>query len=276
MKFVRRPDLTPDTRIHIAMLALLCQGTYGGMSQLANQYAISRTFLYQLLNSAVLYLSVCFSDGPELDPKLPDRDWHALVLLLRLEGQCSLSSITAILNYQGITPACQGTLSERFRLDGAQLPNTLSTDQPTHILYLSDELFAGHRPLLITIEPTSTAIVRLELAADRRAPTWQHHFQQIHAHHYSSLGLVSDRGTGLVSGYELVHPDKPWSSDHFHELRDLYQHLTRIENRAYALIEQESECLRKFNNARSNEHLLRRLSDYEQAVGTGRSHDRTL
>ena len=265
MKFVRRPDLTTATRIHIAMLALLCQGTYGGMSELANQYAISRTFLYQLLNSAVLYLSICFSDCQPAEKPRTDRHWHALVLLLRLEGQCSLSSITEILRYQGITPSCHGTLSERFKVDGAQLPSTLTTEQPCYVVYLSDELFACHRPILITIEPTSTAILRIELAADRSAATWQQHFQQLHHHHYRSLALASDRGTGLVTGYHTVHPDTPWYADHFHELRALYQHLTRIENQAYALIDHESECLRKFNNARSSNNLHKRLADYEHA-----------
>jgi len=39
MIFVKRPGLTLVMRLNIA---LLCQGTYGVMSQLANQYGISR------------------------------------------------------------------------------------------------------------------------------------------------------------------------------------------------------------------------------------------
>jgi len=47
MKFVRRPDLDAQTRIHIVMLAWLHQGVYGKMTEIANSYRISRTFLYQ-------------------------------------------------------------------------------------------------------------------------------------------------------------------------------------------------------------------------------------
>ncbi|NOY73070.1 MAG: hypothetical protein GXP14_11995 [Gammaproteobacteria bacterium] len=268
MKFVRRPDLTLDKRIHLAMLAMLCQGTYGAMSQLANQSAISRTFLYQLMNQAILVLSLCFSDRSSLKSETSDRHWHELILLLRLEGKCSISSITEILNYQGLSPSCHGTLSERFKTDGSQLPNTLKTDQPYYVMYLADEIFACHRPILITIEPVSTAILRIELSPNRNAATWKNHFQQIQAHHYCALGLGSDRGTGLTKGFTEACPDKPWYSDHFHELSDLYQYLTRLENQAYAMIEQESECLRKFNNARSSDHLHKRLSAYEQAVAS--------
>ena len=36
MKFVRRPDLDSQTRIHIVMLAWLHQGVYGKMTEIAN------------------------------------------------------------------------------------------------------------------------------------------------------------------------------------------------------------------------------------------------
>ena len=35
MKFIRRPDLDPQTRIHIVMLAWLHQGLYGKMTEIA-------------------------------------------------------------------------------------------------------------------------------------------------------------------------------------------------------------------------------------------------
>ena len=61
MKFIRRPDLTPQTRIHIVMLAWLNQGVYGQMTQIAKAYRISRTLLYQLLLAATVQLDVLFS-----------------------------------------------------------------------------------------------------------------------------------------------------------------------------------------------------------------------
>ena len=60
MQFIRRPDLDPQTRIHIVMLAWLHQGLYGKMTEIANSYRISRTFLYQLLLMATLQLETLF------------------------------------------------------------------------------------------------------------------------------------------------------------------------------------------------------------------------
>ena len=48
MKFTRRPDLDPHTRIDIVKLTWLYQGIYGKMTQIAQDYHISRTFLYQI------------------------------------------------------------------------------------------------------------------------------------------------------------------------------------------------------------------------------------
>ena len=62
MKFTRRPDLAPQTRISIVMLAWLHQGVHGKMTEIAQCYQISRTFLYQLLFMANLQLATLFSD----------------------------------------------------------------------------------------------------------------------------------------------------------------------------------------------------------------------
>ena len=56
MKFTRRPDLDPQTRIKIVNLAWLYQGVYGKMTEIAQQYQISRTFLYRLLLMANVQL----------------------------------------------------------------------------------------------------------------------------------------------------------------------------------------------------------------------------
>ena len=85
MKFTRRSDLDPQTRIHIVMLAWLHQGIYGKMTEIANTYLISRTFLYQLVLAANLQLEMLFSDEKLLLQK-DHQHFEHLLLLLRLEG----------------------------------------------------------------------------------------------------------------------------------------------------------------------------------------------
>jgi hypothetical protein len=68
-KFVRRPDLTPHIRLHIAVEALMAKstGTWGTITQLAKQYVISRTFVYMLafcLEYASPYIFEFSADTP--------------------------------------------------------------------------------------------------------------------------------------------------------------------------------------------------------------------
>src|SRR5712691_5174363 len=107
MKFIRRRDLTPHTRIEIVRLAWLNQGIYGKMTHIAQEYHLSRTFLYQLMWAANLQLETLFSDQkPCVQPPPPLLE--PFILLLRLEGKCSLPSLSSILKYSTTSPTPWG------------------------------------------------------------------------------------------------------------------------------------------------------------------------
>jgi hypothetical protein len=267
MKFIRRQDLTPHTRIDIVRLAWLNQGIYGKMTQIAQDYHISRTWLYQLIWAATLQLETLFSaQKPCVEPPLPLLD--PFILLLRLEGKCSLPSISSILTYCPYQPNSVGYLSECFHNYGAALPSTLSMVEHTVVFYLSDEIFARHQPLLVTIEAQSTAILKIQLASERSAETWQAHFDDLGKHRFHSIGMASDRGRGLVAGYHAACQDALWVCDRFHEFRDLFDRRRQLERKAYAAIAKEDEATKTFHNAKSEAHLHKRLQPYEHAHHT--------
>ena len=160
MKFIRRHDLTPHTRIEMVRLAWLNQGIYGKMTQIAQDYHISRTFLYQLIWAANLPLETLFSDQqPHVQVSQPLLE--PLILLLRLEGKCSIPSLSAILKYFQYQPNSVGYLSECFHNYGGALPSTLAMAEHTGVFYLSDEICARHQPILVTIEAQSTAMLKI-------------------------------------------------------------------------------------------------------------------
>jgi hypothetical protein len=245
------------------MLAWLNQGVYGKMTQVANAYGISRTFLYQLLMAATLQLEVLFSTQHRLQS--PAASLEPLALLLRLEGNCSIASISAIFKRLGYQPNSVGHLSAYFQYYGQALPSTLTMTSKTVVFYLGDEIFALQAPILVTIEPQSTAILRIELATDRSASTWKAHFETLQAHRFHSIGMASDRGVGLVAGYREAHPDALWVGDQFHEFHDLFHLRAQWERKAYGAIAKEDEAVRKFHQAKSEANLSKRLIQYEQA-----------
>lgn len=264
MKCMRRPALDCQTRVQIVMLAWLHQGVYGKMTQIAQSYQISRTFLYQLLFVANLQLETLFSDEKLLFQK-DHRHFEHLLFLLRLEGNCSLLSMSSILKALQYHPNSIGYLSQFFQSAGQTLPSTLLMPSKTWVFYLSDEIFAIHAPILLTIDAQSTTILNIELASDRSAETWKAHFEALENHHFVSLGMASDRGLGLVAGYQAACDMALWVADYFHEFRDLFELLHQLERKAYAAMNKAYDAARTFANAKSEANLQKRLQQYETA-----------
>jgi hypothetical protein len=127
----------------------------------------------------------------------------------------------------------------------------LSVKEEREVFTLADELHALNIPILITIEAKSTAILKIELAKNRQADTWDKHFRAIEAANYKISGLCSDRGTGLMGGFQMACPNQTWLSDHFHEFNELRKLCVTLESQAYAAIAYEDERKRILNNARS-------------------------
>ena len=127
------------------------------------------------------------------------------MLLLRLAGTCSIPNLSSILTYCQYQPTSVGYLSACFQTYGRALPSTLSMPESKVGLYLSDEIFARHQPILVTIEAPSTAILTIPLASDRSAQTWKAHFEDLGEHRFHSLGMAADSGVGLVAEIGRAH-----------------------------------------------------------------------
>ncbi len=264
MKFTRRHDLDLQTRIEIVKHVWINQGIYGKMTQIAQEYHISRTFLSQLSWAARHHLEDLFSDPQHL-VQPPDPLLEPWILLLRLEGKCSIPSIASIFKHFAYQPGSVGYLSAYLRDYGRCVPSTLSMAEKKVVLYLSDEIFAIRAPILVTIDAHSTAILKIELASDRSAKTWETHFTDLGAHRFHSLGMASDRGVGLKAGYQAACKDGFWVCDQFHEFQDLFDRCHQLERKAYGAIGKEMEAAEKFANAKSEANLQKRLEQYEQA-----------
>ena len=264
MKFTRRPDLDPQTRIEIVKHVWIHQGIYGKMVQIAQEYQISRPFLYQLTWAARDHLEELFSDPQHLaqPTHLLLEPW---ILALRLEGKCSIPSISSIFQHFDYQPGSVGYLSEFLQDYGRSVPSTLSMSHKKVVFYLSDEIFAIRAPILVTIDAQSTAILKIELASDRSAKTWETHFTDLGVHRFHSLGMASDRGIGLKAGYQVACQDGFWVCDQFHEFQDLFNRCHQLERKAYGAIGKEIKAAETFASAKSESNLLKRLEQYDQA-----------
>ena len=168
---MRRSDLTPLIRMHIACTALMAQtfGEWGTITALSRQFMISRTFVYML--AAALKETEDFLFDGEINPQslIDRRVALGMILSLRLEGRCSLEAISTIMKRMGLEISAMGAISQYLTLLGALIPNTLSTgsDITQIVVYLSDEIFSKNVPILVTVDAISSAILRIELSVTK-------------------------------------------------------------------------------------------------------------
>lgn len=261
MKYQRRPDINSLMRVQIAVQAFIGIGIYGEITHIANEHNISRLFVYQLL----WQLLGLFQTNPsELFSKTREQrklDLH--ILLLRLEGKCSLEAISEIVKHLGFSVHSISYISQRITAYAQSLPSDLPAQAKT-VFYLSDEIFANGQPILVTADPKSLAILRIELATSRDAETWKEHWKELAASGYiDNKYVVSDLAKGIVKGSALLgithHPDL------FHLLQGIALFVSRFEKQAYAAIGEEAERMKVFDSAKSERVLNEKLALYEQA-----------
>ena len=166
MKFIRRPDIDTVARVHIAAQAFLGLGVYGAITRIVKSYRVSRLFVYKLLWQLMLLyeLEVCVPGSPEAVRKEVDRH----ILLLRFEGHCALERIAHILKQLGLPFSSVGYISQRLGAYAQALPKEEWPATPI-VFLLCDAIFTLGQPILLTVEPRSLALLKIELVANREA-----------------------------------------------------------------------------------------------------------
>jgi hypothetical protein len=260
MKFMRRPDIDHVARVTIAVQAFLGLGVYGEITRIAQSYQVSRLFVYKLVWQllTVYALQVCEPSSTQAMRKEVDRH----ILLLRLEGQCSLENISQIIKQLGLPYASVGYISQRLTAYARALPTEVVSGAPI-VFLLCDEIFTLGRPILLTVEPRSLAILKIELGDNREAETWKKHWEALaEAGLIAHQTVVADQGAGLVKGCALMglrhHPDL------FHLLRPLAMFGERFYRQALAAIAWEYER-GGVGIGRSEPVINKRMASYEAA-----------
>lgn len=261
MKFMRRPDLSKVVRVEIAVQAFLGLGVYGEITRIANCYQVSRQFVYCLLWQLRLLFEL--EVGAAVSPAALSKEVDRHILLLRMEGRCALESISQIIEQLGLPYTSVGYISQRLTAYARALPEKALSGAQI-VFLLCDEIFTLGQPILITVEPRSLAILKIELADKRDAETWKKHWEElVTAGLITKPKVVSDQGSGLVKGCQLMglshHPDL------FHLLHPLAPFEGRFERKALGAIENEYERERVFESAKSESVIGKRIDWYEAA-----------
>ena len=81
----------------------------------------------------------------------------------------------------------------------------------------NDEIFQGHSPVLVGVDPQTTFTYLLEAAHNRDSTTWGYHLLEKEKNQgLHRINTVNDGGTGLRKGIKDAFPDVETQLDTFH------------------------------------------------------------
>ena len=266
-RFIRRQDLTPGIRLNIGYTALY--GGWGEITQLAREFMISRTFIYMLMKDLKQITETVFGECKTYLKESVKEKAIALILCLRLVGRCSIISISLILKRLEISKYNSvGSVSQILQFAGDSLPNTLENEDGgvKLVIIASDEIFSHLKPILITVDPVSSVILRIELADSRKVEIWKKHWQCIDESGYTAIYLVNDEGISMSVAQKEALVDVIRQSDTFHGLaHKLGAWVDRLEKAAYKAIEREYERGNRLQSAKSDAVKEKKRAEYEKA-----------
>ena len=272
--FTRRNDLTNTIRFTIATDALhaMTNNVWGTITHLADTYKISRPFVYSLAAALKEAGKFLFSEMAESVSTMSLREHSLQVMLaLRLEARGSIGAISTFMKRFGCELSATGSISQVLSRIGNSLPDTLSTEDGAtrYLVFASDEIFSKTTPILVTVDPCSSAILRIELADSRKAEDWKRHFECLYDNGLEMIYLVSDEGQGIRAGHADAVSDAVRQSDTYHAIaHQLGSWMERLETAAYKAIGAEHDCERKLDSAKSDRVLKKRWANCESAAET--------
>ena len=270
-KFLRREDITEAIRAHIAVTGFMAMenSNYGIITNLARQFNVSRPFIYDAIDSLKAVFPIIFNKNSSNLNAIDKKIAVSHILSLRLEGRCSIENISTLMKRFELANNSVGFISQYLSHVGSLLPTTLINreDNVRLLVFASDEVFAKNKPILVTVDPVSSAILKIELSDTRKAKDWIAHWNCIENNGHIAIYLVSDEGIGLTSGHSQGLPDVPWQPDTFHAIAHrLGLWVDRFEKGAYQVMEKEYQCQKTIASAKSPAVIAKRRAAYNVAM----------
>jgi len=233
----RLEQITLAERLELGCTLVVFAGQYGLVTELAQDYATSRQFLYTLRAKAQVALASGLAAGRSGRPLLDQRvvvDHVALqraILVLNQVTHASVraiqESLTEILQVERSLGAIHGVLAE-----AAGRAGKLAVVPAAPVSVVADEIFAARRPVLEVVEPHSGAVLCLTPTLTRDETAWGCTLLDLTDSGVTIDRLTADGALGMRAGARAVGLAEP-HLDHWHTLRDLGRLAQVLEHTAY-------------------------------------------
>jgi hypothetical protein len=233
----RLEHITLAERLDLGCTLVLGAGQYGLVTELAQDYATSRQFLYTLRAKAQVALASVLAAGrsgrPLRDQRLviDDLAVQRAILVLNQVTHASVraiqESLPQILHVERSLGAIHGVLAE-----AAGRARKLVVVPAAPVSVVVDEIFAAHGPVLEVVEPQSGAVLALTKTSSRDETAWGCTLLDLTDSGVTIDQLTADGALGIGAGARAVGLAEP-HLDHWHTLRDLGRIAQVLEHTAY-------------------------------------------
>jgi hypothetical protein len=254
----RRKDLDLSTRIAIGVEMLYPAEVrgWGRASELAQEYGISRSLLYQIKDRVQEALEAALRPKPvgrPVEEKLLyiDRKYvnKAIAVMPLLTG--SVRNIQIGLELLLGVKRSVGHISQTLQTAGAAAKvQNGELRVPMPVLGEADEIFAGRKPCLTVVDGRSFLVLNLAAAEARDATHWGLTFLDLEAQGVVFQDLAADGARGIRAGLQDAELAVPLRPDLFHLLREGGHLANRLEKVAYKAMRTAEKVLRAEQEAK--------------------------
>lgn len=268
----RRSSLSPRERLELTWTAYQQQGIYGAITDLAISFGVSRWLVYHFLQVLLpVLLEVARPQPPGPKPlsrvlRVDKRHLDRAIVTLRVVGNVPLEGIQRCLEEILGTRRSIGYLSGGI----ARAQKEAATFQ-RHLVYegtgtgLVDELFLHRAPILVVVEPHSTALLLLAQEEHRDGDTWGVRLLETEEQGFSFTQVVSDQAQGIAAGVHAAFGEEmPHQLDLGHLFGEVARLDAELERMAYKTIRDEADRGRVLDSARSERVIVSRIEAWEK------------
>jgi hypothetical protein len=248
----RRKDLDLSTRIFLGVEMLYPAEVrgWGRASELAEEYGISRSLLYQIKDRVFEALEAALKPKAvgrpaEVKSLVVDRDYlhKAIAVMPLLTG--SVRSIQLGLELLFGVQRSVGHISQTLQAAGAAAERqNKGMRVPLPVLGEADEIFAGRQPCLTVVDGRSFLVLNLAAAESRDATHWGLTFLDLAAQGVVFQDLAADGARGIRAGLQDAELAVPLRPDLFHLLREGKRLANRLEKTAFKAMRTTEKAVR--------------------------------
>jgi hypothetical protein len=236
--------LSLSTRIELVSLMLDPLRPWGLVTELSREHDVSRKFLYELREKAVVSISKALlphAAGRKANNSLVEINEgfvrRAIAICLSVVPG-TVRTVQLLLDLLFDVQRSVGYLSQTAKKIGAEaFEFNQSRSLPILALAEADEIFQGRKPCLTVVDGRSFLVLSLSAQDQRDETTWGCVLLDVQKQGVHLVDVASDGGRGIQAGVKEVSRLIPLRPDLFHLIREAYRVTQRLEKRAYTAID---------------------------------------